>query len=128
MGIVIKDKVNDFGTKEEYWKIANINLNAQYKFTDIKINTYSTKEDRDNDKEPTGFFYVRANWSDEEYMKYFSPESFGNANPIAAMKAYDLTTQEEIEEAMFKEYNIFERAYEYVKMKEANNIKGFYND
>lgn len=128
MGLVIKNRVNDFGTKEEYWKIASINLNAQYKFTDIKINTYATKEDRDTDKEPTGFFYVRANWSDDEYGKYFSPESFGNANPTAAMLAYDLTTQKEIEEAAFREYNIFERAYEYVKKKEANKIKGFYND
>ena len=128
MGIVIEGNTNDFGSKEEYWKVASINLNAQYKFTDIKVNTYTTKEDRDNDKEPTGYFYVRANWSDEEYGKYFSPESFGNANPTIAMKIYDLTTQEEIEKAIFDEYNIFERAYEYVKVKEAAKLDGnFYN-
>lgn len=118
MGLLIPDKVGDSGALEEYWKVLGININAQYKWTDIKMGAYHTQEARDKGFEPIRTKTVRANWSDEEYNKYFSPESFGNANPIASMKAFNLASQEEIENAIFLESNIFERAYAYVKQRE----------
>ncbi|MEG0908761.1 MAG: hypothetical protein RSH78_00160 [Bacilli bacterium] len=95
---------NQYGVLCEYWRIINININLQYKFCDITLGGYHTKETRFEDKEPMEIRKVRAKWAEDEFEQYFSP------------KAISVFSIEE------NPTNIYNNAYEYVKKDD------FFND
>lgn len=92
MALLTKDKINQFGVIEEYWRILSININLQYKYCDVTLGAYANQETRENDKEPMNIKKVRAKWSEDEFEKYFSPRTKSN--------------------------NIYEQAYQYIKNKD----------
>ena len=95
MALLTKDKVNQFGAKEEYWRILNINLNLQYKYCDITLGDYIDAESRDKGLEPMNIRKVRAKWGEQEFLKFFTAKAMN-------------------EESV----NIYNRAYSYIKQKE----------
>lgn len=100
MALYTENRDNMYGLTTEYWKVARINIDAIYKFCDITLYGYATREARDQDKEPLEQKKVRANWSEGEFAKYFSAEALSknrSSDPLS---------------------NIYEAAYNYVKEKE----------
>lgn len=95
MALLTKDKTNQFGVQEEYWRILNINLNLQYNYCDITLGGYASAETRDSGSEPMNLKKVRAKWDEQEFLKFFTAK---------AMNAEDI--------------NIYNRAYSYVKYKD----------
>lgn len=97
MALLTENKINQFGVQEEYWRILKINIDTQYNFCDITLGGYANQEVRDSESEPMNIRKVRANWSEEEFIQFFSVKSL-----------------EEAPEGS----NIYKRAYEYVKYKD----------
>lgn len=97
MALLTKDKVNQFGVMEEYWRILRINIDAQYNFCDITLGGYKDQESRESFAEPMNIKKVRANWSEEEFMKFFAPRAIEDSTEVA---------------------NIYNIAYNYVKYKD----------
>lgn len=95
MALLTKDKVNQFGVTEEYWRILNINLNMQYKYCDITIGGYANQESRDNGSEPMNIRKVRAKWDEQEFAAFFSVSAINEGDD-----------------------NIYNRAYDYIKYKD----------
>ena len=95
MALQIKDYVNQFGVEEGYWRILGININLQYRYVDITMGGYNSKEERDLGKEPMNTKKVRAKWSEDEFDAYFAP------------KTYSMSGQD-----------IYSIAYQYVKDKD----------
>ena len=60
MALLTKNKINQFGVKEEYWRVLTINLNLQYGYCDITLGGYMNIRK------------VRAKWSDDEFATYFT--------------------------------------------------------
>lgn len=100
MALLTKDKINQFGVKEEYWRILSINLNLQYNYCDITLGAYASAEIRDLECEPMNIKKVRAKWDDTEFLKHFAPKA------LSADGA-----------------NIYQKAYQYVKIKD-----GYFKD
>lgn len=97
MGLLTENKINQFGVKEEYWRILNINLNIQYNYCDITLGAYASEDARASEAEPMNIKKVRAKWDDEEFFKFFAPQTF------------------ELESG---DNNIYKRAYDYIKIRD----------
>lgn len=95
MALLTKDKVNQFGVKEEYWRVLSVNLNLQYSYCDITLGAYMDAETRDKGLEPMNLKKVRAKWDDAEFLKFFTPKAMSEEN-----------------------VNIYNRVYEYIKHKD----------
>lgn len=95
MALLTKDKINQFGSKEEYWRILSININLQYKYCDITLGAYIDELSRQNEKEPMNIKKIRAKWDEQEFLKFFSPEVMSDTN-----------------------MNIYNQAYKYIKMRD----------
>lgn len=95
MALLTKDKINQFGVQEEYWRILSINLNLQYSYCDITLGGYSSAEVRDNGSEPMNLKKVRAKWDEQEFLKFFTAKAMNE-----------------------KDVNIYNRAYDYIKHKD----------
>ena len=97
MGLLTENKINQFGVKEEYWRILNINLNIQYNYCDITLGAYASEDARASEAEPMNIKKVRAKWDDEEFFKFFAPQTF------------------ELESG---DSNVYKRAYDYIKTRD----------
>ena len=95
MALLVKNKINQFGVKEEYWRIVKVNIDLIYNFCDITIASYHNKDARDNDLEPMNLHKVRAKWSPEEFEAFFSAKVLSESST-----------------------NIYEQAYAYIKSKD----------
>lgn len=95
MALLTKDKVNQFGVREEYWRILSINLNLQYNYCDITLGGYVDEETRNAGLEPMNIKKVRAKWDEYEFLKFFTAKAMSEEN-----------------------VNIYNRAYDYIKQKE----------
>lgn len=98
MALLTEGKVNQFGVKEEYWRILGININLQYEYCDITLGGYSSLDARQEGSEPMNIKKVRAKWDKDEFFKFFAPKSFSTENTLSK--------------------NIYNRSYEYVKQKD----------
>ena len=72
MALLTKNKINQFGVKEEYWRVLTINLNLQYGYCDITLGGYIDEQTRIKGLEPMNIRKVRAKWSDDEFATYFT--------------------------------------------------------
>ena len=95
MALLTKDKINQFGVKEEYWRVLSVNLNIQYKYCDITLGAYASAETRDLECEPMNIKKVRAKWDDVEFLRHFTPRALSGDG-----------------------INIYQKAYQYVKIKD----------
>lgn len=95
MALLTKDKINQFGAKEEYWRILSININLQYQYCDITLGAYIDEQTRAQELEPMNIKKVRAKWDEREFLKFFTAKAM-NADGV----------------------NIYNRAYEYIKQKD----------
>lgn len=95
MALLTKNKVNQFGVQEEYWRILAIHLNLQYQYCDITLGAYADKDARLSDAEPMNTKKVRAKWSEEEFTRYFSPFSRTLLNEGIYNNAYDYVKQKD---------------------------------
>ena len=77
MAIIKKDNINQFGVQEEYYRILNINLNLQYRFCDITVGGYASKQARMSESEPMNIRKFRAKWSEGEFLTYFTADALG---------------------------------------------------
>ena len=89
MALLTKDKINQFGVKEEYWRIISINLNLQYKYCDITLGAYANAETRDNGSEPMNLKKVRAKWDDQEFLKFFTARALDAESVNIYNQAYN---------------------------------------
>lgn len=110
MGLLTTNKVNQFGVKEEYWRVLNINMNMQYKYCDITMGAYMSEESRRDGSEPMNTKKVRAKWDESEFLKYFAPETFAGA-PTSSI---DQNNDGVINMAD----DIYTRVYQFVKDKD----------
>lgn len=110
MALLTVNKINQYGVNEEYWRVLNININLQYGYCDITMGAYASEETRLAGSEPMNIKKVRAKWDENEFLKYFAPDTFDSNSEIATLNITDdqntLTN------------NIYERVYEYVKNKD----------
>lgn len=95
MALLTEGKLNQFGAKEEYWRILNINLNLQYNYCDITIGGYVDTITREKGLEPMNIKKIRAKWDEKEFFKFFTSKSMNEEN-----------------------VNIYNRAYKYIKYKD----------
>ena len=95
MALLTKDKINQFGVQEEYWRVLSINLNAQYQYCDITLGAYASAETRESDCEPMNIKKVRAKWSEDEFLSFFTAKAMNKEN-----------------------VNIYNQVYKYVKQKD----------
>lgn len=95
MALLTKNKINQFGVMEEYWRILNINLNLQYNYCDITLGGYMNSEARIDGSEPMNTKKVRAKWDGQEFLKFFTAQ---------AMSKQDI--------------NIYNQVYDYIKYKD----------
>lgn len=95
MALLTKDKTNQFGAKEEYWRILSININLQYQYCDITLGAYIDEQTRVKGSEPMNIKKVRAKWDEQEFLNFFTAQ---------AMNA--------------KNVNIYNQAYDYIKYKD----------
>lgn len=105
MALLTENKINQFGVKEEYWRILNINLNIQYNYCDITLGAYANKDARNSDAEPMNIKKVRAKWDNKEFFKFFAPQTF-------ELKKVNTDESSNISD------NIYKRAYDYIKLKD----------
>lgn len=105
MALLTENKKNQFGVKEEYWRILSINLNIQYNYCDITLGAYANEDARNSDAEPMNIKKVRAKWDNEEFFKFFAPQTFG-------LKTASLDNSSDTND------NIYKRAYDYIKVKD----------
>ena len=105
MALLTKDKINQFGVQEEYWRILSINLNIQYNYCDITLGAYANEDARDQDAEPMNIKKVRAKWDNEEFFKFFASQTFESKTTKA-------------DESSNVSDNIYERAYDYIKVRD----------
>lgn len=105
MALLTENKINQFGVIEEYWRILSINLNLQYNYCDITLAGYANAEIRNSKGEPMNIKKVRAKWDNEEFFKFFAPQTF-DVKLINEDGSADISD------------NIYQRAYEYVKIKD----------
>lgn len=97
MALLTKDKINQFGVQEEYWRILSINLNIQYNYCDITLGAYANEDVRASEAEPMNIKKVRAKWDNEEFFKFFAPQTFTSKSD---------------------DNNIYKRAYDYIKTRD----------
>lgn len=109
MALLTEGKVNQFGVQEEYWRILNVNINLQYNYCDITIGAYANAEARINGSEPMNIKKIRAKWDNEEFFKYFSPDTFINSSEINFLNETEQSNMS---------HNIYERFYDYIKVKD----------
>ena len=95
MALLTKDKINQFGVQEEYWRILSINLNSQYQYCDITLGAYASAETRESEYEPMNIKKVRAKWDEQEFLSFFTAKAMSEDG-----------------------VNIYNRAYDYVKYKD----------
>lgn len=105
MALLTENKINQFGVKEEYWRILGINLNIQYQYCDITLGAYASAEARANESEPMNIKKIRAKWSEDEFLKYFAPSTFESKTTDAKTLSNDSN-------------NIYTRAYDYIRTKD----------
>ena len=105
MALLTENKTNQFGVKEEYWRILSINLNIQYNYCDITLGAYANEDARNSDAEPMNIKKVRAKWDNEEFEKFFAPRTF----ELKTAKA---------DESLNVSNNIYKRAYDYIKIRD----------
>lgn len=89
MALLTKDKINQFGVKEEYWRVMSINLNLQYQYCDITLGGYASAETRDNGSEPMNIKKVRAKWDEREFLKFFTAKAMNAENTNIYSQVYD---------------------------------------
>ena len=110
MALLTENKINQFGVKEEYWRILAINLNIQYQYCDITLGAYASADARGNEAEPMNIKKVRAKWSEDEFLQYFAPSTFEvNAETQSIAENNEIPTASN---------NIYQRAYEYVRKRD----------
>lgn len=112
MALLTENKINQFGVKEEYWRILAINLNIQYQYCDITLGAYASAEAREGNAEPMNIKKVRAKWSEDEFLKFFAPATFEAGIAKASIHG------EDEEETSTLSTNIYQRAYDYIKVKD----------
>ena len=105
MALLTKDKINQFGVQEEYWRILSINLNIQYNYCDITLGAYANEDARNSDAEPMNIKKVREKWDNEEFLKFFAHQTF------------ELKTAKADESSNVSD-NIYKRAYDYIKVRD----------
>ena len=105
MALLTKDKINQFGVQEEYWRILSINLNIQYNYCDITLGAYANEDATNSQAEPMNIKKVRAKWHNEEFFKFFAPETF----ELKTAKADGSSNVSD---------NIYKRAYDYIKVRD----------
>lgn len=105
MALLTENKINQFGVLEEYWRILSINLNLQYSYCDITLAGYTNAKARNSEAEPMNVKKVRAKWDNEEFFKFFAPQTF------------ELETTN-LDESSDMNNHIYKRAYDYIKIKD----------
>ena len=95
MALLTKDKINQFGVQEEYWRVLSINLNVQYQYCDITLGAYASAETRESNCEPMNIKKVRAKWDEQEFLSFFTAKAMNEEN-----------------------VNIYNQVYKYVKQKD----------
>lgn len=95
MALLTKDKINQFGVLEEYWRVLSINVNLQYNYCDITLGGYASEETRNGNLEPMNIKKVRAKWDEEEFLHFFTAKAMSGDG-----------------------VNIYNRAYDYIKHKD----------
>ncbi|SRR5574344_875551 len=95
MALLTKNKINQFGVKEEYWRVLTINLNLQYGYCDITLGGYMDEQTRIKGLEPMNIRKVRAKWSDDEFATYFTTSRMNQQGT-----------------------NIYSQVYKYIKYKD----------
>ena len=109
MALLTANKINQFGVTEEYWRVLSININLQYGYCDITMGAYASEETRLAGSEPMNIKKVRAKWNEEEFLKYFAPDTFESG----------IQTTSNIEVKSNTSNNIYERIYQYIKETDA---------
>lgn len=89
MALLTKDKINQFGVKEEYWRVMSININLQYQYCDITLGGYADAETRDNGSEPMNIRKVRAKWDEQEFLRFFTAQAMDEQNVNIYNQVYD---------------------------------------
>lgn len=110
MGLLTTNKVNQFGVKEEYWRVLNIKMDLQYKYCDISLGAYASEEARRIGSEPMNIKKVRAKWDENEFLKYFAPSTFSGA-PAS-------TVDQNNDGVINMADDIYTRVYQYIKDKD----------
>lgn len=108
MALLTEGKVNQFGVQEEYWRILNININLQYNYCDITVGAYVNESTRANGSEPMNIKKIRAKWDNDEFFKYFAPNTFEDSSSQTLSAANEINVNN----------NIYERVYKYIKNRD----------
>lgn len=108
MALLTEGKINQFGVSEEYWRVLSININLQYGYCDITLGAYSSEETRNAGAEPMNIRKVRAKWNEEEFLKYFAPDTFEQSVKTVSLSEDETNLSS----------NMYKRIYEYVKSKD----------
>lgn len=93
MAIIKKDNINQFGVQEEYYRILNINLNLQYRFCDITVGGYASKQARMSESEPMNIRKFRAKWSEGEFLTYFTADALGEKSIYTVAYEYIMSNE-----------------------------------
>lgn len=93
MALIKANNINQFGVTEEYYKILGININLQFKFCDITVGGYMSKEARLSESEPMNIRKVRAKWTEDEFGQYFSARAVSDISVYT--KAYEYLKRDE---------------------------------
>lgn len=119
MALLTKDKINQFGVKEEYWRVLEVKINLQYEYCDITLGAYADETARNNNAEPMNIKRVRAKWDDEEFHKYFAPDALNIKAMSKMMNPMTCNTSNGMEVRNgIGSYNIYDAVYEYIKDKD----------
>lgn len=78
MALIKENNINQFGVQEEYYRILSINLNTQFRYCDITVGGYVSKEARLSEVEPMSIRKVRAKWVEDEFEEHFSARTMNN--------------------------------------------------
>ena len=85
--------------------VSDNDLNIQYNYCDITLGAYANEDARNSDAEPMNIKKVRAKWDNEEFFKFFAPQTF------------ELKTAKADESSNVSD-NIYKRAYDYIKVRD----------
>lgn len=89
MGLLVKGNTNQYGAKEEYWRILSININLQYAYCDITLGSYVSEEARQAGAENMNTKKVRAKWTEDEFFSFFTTRAMSAPGETIYKKAYE---------------------------------------
>lgn len=93
MAIIKQGNINQFGVQEEYYRILSINLNLQYRFCDITVGGYVSKQTRMSESEPMNIRKFRAKWSEGEFLTHFTADALGEKSIYNVAYEYIMSTE-----------------------------------